>query len=159
MNTLHFMMVQYMYCNSLGKTYAKKRSAEILEKKAHTVSPWKFSCVSFFDCAFDLAKSWCVTNLDNLDTGLQISRHNLRFGDDRQEFSHQKSTSNDEIDTPSSHNHVSVENGCISNIRFLSLKGNFPLNHDYGRKGFHLWFCTGQPLPPEEEVDSPDILT
>ena len=28
-----------------------------------------------------------------------------------------------------------VENGCISNIRFLSTRGDFPLNHDYGRKG------------------------
>ena len=33
---------------------------------------------------------------------------------------------------PSSHNHGSVENGCISNIRFLSFRVIFVLNHDYG---------------------------
>ncbi len=37
---------------------------------------------------------------------------------------------------PSSHNHGSVENGCISNINFLSLRAIFHL-HDYGRKGIY----------------------
>ena len=35
---------------------------------------------------------------------------------------------------PSSHNHGSVENGCISNISFLSFRVIFHF-HDYGRKG------------------------
>ena len=33
-------------------------------------------------------------------------------------------------------NHGSMENGCISNVSFVSfhLGAHFPLNHDYGRK-------------------------
>ena len=63
--------------NSLWEGYAKKSSAEILEKKDHTVSPWKFSYSSFFDCAFNLAELWCVTHQP------AISRPwPWRFGDD-----------------------------------------------------------------------------
>ena len=36
---------------------------------------------------------------------------------------------------PSSHNHGSVENGCISNSSFLAFEVVFFHLHDYGRKG------------------------
>ena len=35
----------------------------------------------------------------------------------------------------SSHNHGSVENGCISKLLVAFNCGDFPLNHDHGRKG------------------------
>ena len=34
----------------------------------------------------------------------------------------------------SSHNHGSMENGCISHFSVSLFLGNFPLNHNYGRK-------------------------
>ena len=37
---------------------------------------------------------------------------------------------------PFSHNHGSMENGCISNrIVTFQISRHYPLNHDYGRKG------------------------
>ena len=57
---------------------------------------------------------------------------------------------------PSSHNHGSVENGCMSNISFLSFGVIFHF-HDYGRKGTppkkltwepeHWWFVDVFPFP------------
>ena len=35
--------------------------------------------------------------------------------------------------TPSSYNHGSVKNGCISNNGYLSNTAIFKLNHDFGR--------------------------
>ena len=88
--------------NSLGESYAKKSSAEILEKKDHTVSPWKFSYSSFFDCAFNLAELWCVTqqpaNFPSLTLTLTFWRWLTRaIAKNRQHVSHFVSTSNDEI--------------------------------------------------------------
>ena len=45
---------------------------------------------------------------------------------------------------PSSHNHGSVENGCISNISFLSFRVVFHFN-DYGRKG-KSWTCFSEKI-------------
>lgn len=86
--------------NSLGESYAKKSSAEILEKKDHTVSPWKFSYSSFFDCAFNLAESWCVTQQPANFPSLTLTfwRWLTRaFTKNQQHLSHFVSTSNDEI--------------------------------------------------------------
>ncbi len=49
----------------------------------------------------------------------------------------QKDWEKDKFDLyPSSQNHGSAENGCISNMNVsFHLGSHFPLNHDYGRKG------------------------
>lgn len=87
--------------NSLGESYAKKSSAEILEKKRSTLlSPWKFSYSSFFDCAFNLAELGCVTQQPANFPSLTLTfwRWLTRaFTKNRQHVSHLVSTSIDEI--------------------------------------------------------------